>query len=147
MAKDKTNRKGCEKVLSTEIVCQSTSDWSDGRSYRQLSWSNSQHHSKFWWNSPSLIARRAYCVGTSNKIMCVCSFVSLFVSPSVTAILGPRKCRYRSRMVKIGGPKVTSWFVSNSGSDLNWRSNWVEWRFGLCSWRNPFGRPCSAGQF
>ena len=63
------------------------------------------------------IARRAYCVGTSNKIMCVCVFVRSLVCPSVTPILGPRKCRDRSGMLKNGGPKVT--FVSNSGSDLN----------------------------
>ena len=74
----------------------------------------------------TIFARRAYCVGSPNKMMCVCvrPYVRSSVRSFVTPILGPRKCRYRSRMVKNSGPKVT--FVSNSGSDLNWMSNRVE---------------------
>ena len=111
-----------------------------------------------------LVARRAYCVGGSLKIMCVRPSVRLYVRTSV-AIKNDQVLNGKSSLSKVNGSKrdpkrdqidgliARFWDVDEiCRTKRNWRVIEEEWRISNETWRNTnrethnrhFGRLCSA---
>ena len=112
-----------------------------------------------------LVARRAYCVGGSLKIMCVRPCVCLYDVCVSVAIKNDQVLNGKTSVSKVNGSKrdpkkvhlqdliARFWDVDEiSGTKRNWRIIEEEWRISIETWKDanrethnrPFGRLCSA---
>ena len=104
-------------------------------------------------NNIMIFARRAYCVGGSQKSVCVRPSVRPSVCVCVRTWRGRRKWSYQVQIVNLGFQKYHFWPVFENLMDLGGQRvihvHWRSWRilenFKLFLWTFPFGRPCPAG--